>query len=147
MFRADLYYRLSVIPFTAPPLRERTDDIEALVNTFIDQLCEEHELPKPPLTATSIELLKKQPWPGNIRELRNQIERSLLLNVPLHDKLLTPEAGLEPTEASCLKSHEKTQILKAISESNGNKSQAASTLGISRRTLDRKLKRWREAAA
>lgn len=147
LFRADLYYRLNVVPFTTPPLRDRPDDIEALTNSFVCQLCEEHELATPSISTESIKALKTYHWPGNIRELRNHIERSLLLNIPLHERLPVDDTHSAATNSSCLKSHEKTQILKAISESNGNKSQAALALGISRRTLDRKLKRWREAAA
>ncbi len=110
-------------------------------------MCEEHELATPSISTESIKALKTYHWPGNIRELRNHIERSLLLNIPLHERLPVDDTHSAATNNSCLKSHEKAQILKAISESNGNKSQAALALGISRRTLDRKLKRWREAAA
>lgn len=146
LFRADLYYRLSVVPFTAPPLRERPDDIEALTTTFVSQLCEEHELSKPSISTESINALKAHDWPGNIRELRNHIERSLLLGTPLHEKLPINKSLSLATNTRCLKSVEKAHILKVIDESNGNKSQAANNLGISRRTLDRKLKRWQQAA-
>jgi len=147
LFRADLYYRLSVVPFTAPPLRERPDDIEALTRTFVSQLCEEHELAKPNISTKSINALKAHHWPGNIRELRNHIERSLLLCVPLNQKLPTHEKDSPAINKHCLKSLEKAHILMVIDESNGNKSQAAKNLGISRRTLDRKLQRWEQEAA
>ena len=147
LFRADLYYRLSVVPFTAPPLRERPDDIKALTNTFVCQLCEEHELATPYISDESINALKDYDWPGNIRELRNHIERSLLLSVPLDKTLPTHEKVSSGINKHCLKSLEKAHILKVIDENNGNKSQAANNLGISRRTLDRKLKRWDQKAA
>ncbi len=147
LFRADLYYRLSVVPFTSPPLRERPDDIEALTKTFVSQLCEEHELSKPNISTESINALKAHHWPGNIRELRNHIERSLLLCVPLDQKLPIYEKGSTAINKHCLKSLEKAHILMVIDESSGNKSQAANNLGISRRTLDRKLKRWEQEVA
>jgi len=147
LFRADLYYRLSVIPFTAPPLRERFDDIKDLTLSFIAQICEEHDIEQPGISATSIDALRTYDWPGNIRELRNHIERSLLLEFPLHENLPNNHITVLSAGSLGLKSHEKIHILKAIKENNGNKSKAASSLGISRRTLDRKLKRWREEAA
>ncbi len=147
LFRADLYYRLSVVPFTAPPLRDRPDDIEALTSTFVCQLCEEHELTSPHISTESINALQAYDWPGNIRELRNHIERSLLLSIPLHETLPAADTDSATTNKYCLKSLEKEHILKVINESKGNKSQAAKSLGISRRTLDRKLKRWDQKAA
>lgn len=146
-FRADLFYRLSVIPFTAPSLRDRPDDIAGLSKSFITQLCEEHDLPIPTLSAHSLQALMAYPWPGNIRELRNHIERSLLLNLPLHEKLPIQNVTTSSNLDKRLATHEKKFILHAIDENNGNKSKAALTLGISRRTLDRKLKRWKELAA
>jgi transcriptional regulator with PAS, ATPase and Fis domain len=147
LFRPDLYYRLNVIPFTAPSLRDRPDDIKELSINFINQLCEEHKLSQPTISNESFSALKRHSWPGNIRELRNHIERSLLLDMPLHENLSEDEPAYTTNGARCLKTNEKTQILNAIDDSNGNKTKAASNLGISRRTLDRKLKRWKEEAA
>ena len=145
-FRADLFYRLSVLPFTAPPLRDRLDDLEGLSNNFIAQLSEEHGLTAATITPQALKTLKTYHWPGNIRELRNHIERSLLLNTPL-DKKPAHQESVQKTSDKSLEAHEKTFILHTIHENNGNKSKAAMTLGISRRTLDRKLKRWKELAA
>jgi transcriptional regulator with PAS, ATPase and Fis domain len=144
-FRADLYYRLNVIPFKAPPLRDRPDDIEGLTQSFMSELCQEHGIDLPILPNESLEALKAYQWPGNIRELRNHIERSLLLEIPLHEKL--PNQAQATDNDKSLESHEKKIIHLAISENDGNKSKAALMLGISRRTLDRKLKRWKEVAA
>jgi len=140
LFRADLYYRLSVIPFTAPTLRSRSDDIEELALNFIAQICEEHEIPIPNIPQQSFDALRYYDWPGNIRELRNHIERALLLERDLRENLPIDSTA----ECLLLQSREKQHILQAIESNNGNKNQAASNLGISRRTLDRKLKRWKE---
>lgn len=110
-------------------------------------MCEEHELTSPHISTESINALQAYDWPGNIRELRNHIERSLLLSIPLHETLPVADTDSATTNKYCLKSLEKEHILKVINESKGNKSQAAKSLGISRRTLDRKLKRWDQKAA
>jgi len=145
LFRADLYYRLSVIPFTVPPLRERPEDIAGLSQSFLEQLCEEHEMATTVLSATDLHALSRHDWPGNIRELRNHIERCLLLKLPFSGEFAANDASkLVPIS---LKTQEKDLILKAIKGNNGNKEAAAAVLGISRRTLDRKLKRWKEAPA
>jgi len=147
LFRADLYYRINVIPFIVPPLRERLGDIQELTSNFIEELCEEHDVPKPDIPMDALTALSKYDWPGNIRELRNHIERALLLGLELHERL-PQDRHLEASHTEQkLKSHEKMHILKTISDSLGNKSKAAIQLGISRRTLDRKLKRWKEDAA
>ncbi len=150
-FRADLYYRLNIIPLKIPSLRSRTADIPGLANNFIEALCEEHSLPKLNISKESMEALKNSPWLGNIRELRNHLERALLLNIPFEQGL--PDSENEQSETAKksgwlrLDEHEKKHILFALDKSAGNKSQAALLLGISRRTLERKLKRWESEAA
>lgn len=150
-FRADLYYRLNVIPLKLPSLRDRPDDIPGLVNSFIEELCEEHELPNLVLSDTTMSALKQGIWSGNVRELRNHLERALLLNLPFEQGIdyhedrqpdAQPESGWQRLE-----DHEKSHILLALDKSAGNKSQAALLLGISRRTLERKLKRWESEVA
>jgi DNA-binding NtrC family response regulator len=145
-FRADLYYRLNVIPLKLPSLRDRPDDIPGLVNSFIEELCEEHNLTNLPLSDAAMSALKQGTWSGNVRELRNHLERALLLNLPFeqgidHHKSEQPETQTE-SGWQRLEEHEKSHILLALDKSDGNKSQAALLLGISRRTLERKLKRW-----
>ena len=144
LFRADLYYRLSVIPFTVPALRERLGDIDALTLNFIDQICEEHDISKPDICQYSLNALRLYDWPGNIRELRNHIERSLLLEQPLHESIPSNTTAGTKLDNVGLKAREKNHILKVMDDNNSNKTKAASNLGISRRTLDRKLKRWKE---
>lgn len=145
LFRADLYYRLNVIPFTIPALRERPEDIAGLFHSFAEQLCEEHGIAIPSLLEAELNSLIQYDWPGNIRELRNHIERCLLLNLSFADNI--PTQTPENSSEFALKAHEKHHILAAIKDNSGNKTKAASKLGISRRTLDRKLKRWKENSA
>ena len=78
-FREDLYHRLSVIIIHVPPLAERKDDIPLLVNHFIQLICNENGMPVRPISDDAVELLAQQPWTGNIRELRNVVERLLIL--------------------------------------------------------------------
>lgn len=149
-FRADLYYRLNVIPLKIPSLRSRSTDIPSLANNFIDELCKEHNLPKPIISKTAMKALKNNPWLGNIRELRNHLERALLLNMAIEQGLLDNENEQPETVKKTgwlkLDEHEKEHILHALNNRSGNKSQAALLLGISRRTLERKLKRWGDEA-
>ena len=145
LFRADLYYRLNVIPFTIPALRERPEDIVGLFHSFAEQLCEEHSIDMPTLLPTELDLLMQHDWPGNIRELRNHIERCLLLRLSF--AINTPANTSINKAEFALKTYEKRHILAAIKDHSGNKTKAATTLGISRRTLDRKLKLWKESAA
>ncbi len=150
-FRADLYYRLNVIPLKLPSLRDRPDDIPGLVSSFIEELCEEHDLPNTVLSSETISTLKLGTWSGNVRELRNHLERALLLNLPFEQGIDSHKGEHRevPTEDHWLRldEHEKKHILLALDKSDGNKSQAALLLGISRRTLERKLKRWESEVA
>jgi len=150
-FRADLYYRLNVIPLKIPSLRSRTDDIPALVQNFIEELCEEHSLPTASVSKGSMIALKNSTWLGNVRELRNHLERALLLDFPFDQGIETAEIKAPETASESvwlrLDEHEKAHILRALDKSAGNKSQAALLLGISRRTLERKLKRWESEVA
>ena len=143
-FRADLFYRLNVIPLTVPALRHRLDDIAGLTKNFISQLCDEHQLPALEVSTSSISALKNHLWPGNIRELRNHIEHALLLGIPLKEKLPQPTPGNSSARQSSLAFIEKKHILSTLEQTSGNKSSAANMLDISRRTLDRKLKQWAE---
>ncbi len=150
-FRADLYYRLNVIPLKIPSLRSRTEDIPDLVRNFIEELCEEHNLPATTIQNEPMAVLKQGPWLGNVRELRNHLERALLLGLPFEEGIeqleQKPIKAAEESGWLRLEEHEKIHILRALDKSNGNKSQAALLLGIARRTLERKLKRWEEDAA
>jgi len=157
LFRQDLYYRLKVIPLTIPPLRERKEDVPLLAAHFVDRF--NHELGKhvKPLSREVVETMLRYNWPGNVRELRNVIERAILLEA--EDEILVQhlppeirgadgEVPVVRSSASVVESFfpmtlrevERIQIEKTLARTNGNKSKAASILGISRQTLREKLK-------
>ncbi|MEZ4587202.1 MAG: sigma-54 dependent transcriptional regulator [Gemmatimonadales bacterium] len=145
-FREDLYYRLNVLPLVLPPLRDRGEDIELLAETFVTRLAGQYELPVPPLGAEVRSALRAHPWPGNIRELRNAIERGLVLSPPgqlLLDDLLVPAPAPEPTGAlpfpAPLSTIIRAAVLETVARVDGNKSEAARRLGISRPRLQRIL--------
>ncbi len=146
-FREDLYYRLDVLSIRMPSLKERLEDLPALVNYFSSILSGEMGVAKYEIDDNELSLLESYSWPGNIRELKNVIERSLLLNRKPSECMAYP-AGInqETVEAddSCLKLDEieKRHILKVLDDADGNKSSAARILGISRKTLDRKTRSW-----
>ena len=151
-FREDLYYRLSVIPIHLPPLRERGDDILLLAQHFIDALSLEYELPRPDLSRALKDRLLSHPWRGNVRELRNAIERALLLSegeaLRLEDLFIearpAPVAraagGALPFPAP-MEEIELAAVRAMLERTDGNKSAAARRLGISRSRLHRALKR------
>lgn len=156
-FREDLYFRLAVFPITIPPLRERTEDIPALVEHFVGYYCQELNKEPKSVAPASMELLVKHPWTGNVRELQNCIERAVILSdgqalLPEHLGLrvkATPEAGWSElqTEGSLQEvSHAATQfaesrmIRKVLKETGGNKSRAAEILKVSYKTLLTKIK-------
>ena len=79
-FREDLFHRIGVILIKVPPLREHSEDIPLLVDHFIDMICEEYDMPRKPMDKKAVEMLRQMPWTGNIRELRNVIERLVVLS-------------------------------------------------------------------
>jgi two-component system NtrC family response regulator len=146
-FREDLFYRLDVLSIRMPSLKERLEDLPALVQYFSNVLAGEMGVPILEIDDTELSLLKKYAWPGNIRELKNVIERSLLLNRRPSDCVADPasiqRSVVEPDDVSLqLDDIEKRHILKVLADADGNKSSAARLLGISRKTLDRKTKSW-----
>jgi two-component system response regulator HydG len=149
-FREDLYYRLNVIAIHTPPLRERRDDIPLLVHHFLDKFAREFARPRPDIAPEAIELLKAGAWPGNIRELENIIQRTLILSdgqiKPGHlpDYLRTPAEPEIPAgkgQLLSLREVEQRHIRKVLKATKGNKSEAARILGINRKTLRLKLRR------
>ena len=171
-FRADLYYRIQVLPVHLPPLRQRPQDILDLSSHFLTQIQQTSGLPALPLSPEAQAWLCQHPWPGNIRELRNRLERASVLcesstispnDLGAEDSLLqqpqptTPEAvtptpSTTPNEPAVDKplglkdtlSHvQKQTLLNALSRAKGNKSLAAKQLGISRSTLYDQLKKCR----
>lgn len=145
-FRRDLYYRLQVVEVRMPPLREHTGDIPALIGHFIQSLMPQLgvapiEVPDAALHA----LMADYDWPGNIRELRNWVERSLILGefrcdclppTPAATPTASPDGGLSLDEI------EKRHILATLDTCRGNKTLAAQQLGVSRKTLDRRCAEW-----
>ena len=139
-FREDLYYRLAVVDLPVPPLRERCEDIPALVEHFIAMLSQRLGVPPLAVGADIIEALRAYPWPGNVRELRNFVERSLILGGFSVDGL-RPVAPPQPVAAVpefSLEEVERRHILTVLAACDGNKTEAARRLGVSRKTLDRK---------
>ncbi len=146
-FREDLYYRLNVLPVALPPLRNRREDIVPLARHFLGRFAAEYGVPRPSLNASAERALRDRTWPGNIRELRNVIERTILLaSKPVLDvadfEFVSLDAVGRPTEASAavlLTDIIGAAVRKALDECNGNKSEAARRLGISRPRLLRLL--------
>ena len=140
-FRPDLYYRLQVVELNLPPLRERVEDIPALLEHFIGLLAPYLGVPRLVPDARTLARMAAYDWPGNVRELKNLVERSLILGWfdlgPEPDSV----AGVATGEGS-LEAVEKRHILAVLAGCDGNKSEAARRLGISRKTLDRKCQAW-----
>jgi len=140
LFRADLYYRLNILPIPLPPLRERPEDISALCSHFLRQLSAELALGQISLSAADLLDLQAYRWPGNVRELRNLLERAMLLNCSPAQLLIEQDVqnqGCYPVNWS-LQKVQLQHIDRVLSVCTGNKSQAAKLLGITRKTLDRK---------
>ena len=147
LFRQDLFYRLNVLSIRLPPLRERGRDVELLAEHFSQRLS--GELGVNPLVLDKAEILRLQAydWPGNVRELKNVIERALLLGVMPSQCLTGTPSGAKRQQSSeddtlLLEDIEKRHILRVLDREDGNKSAAARQLGISRKTLERKLSAW-----
>jgi DNA-binding NtrC family response regulator len=140
-FRPDLYYRLQVVEVTLPPLRERPEDLPPLVAHFIAQLAPYLGVPQVAPDKRTLARMAAYDWPGNVRELRNFVERSLILG--WFDLGPEPAAGatLGGAEDS-LEAVEKRHILAVLGACQGNKSEAARRLGVSRKTLERKCLAW-----
>ena len=151
--RQDLYYRLNTFQVDIPPLRERREDIPALVERFVKQFAARHGLPAPKVQPEALERLRIHSWPGNIRELQNAIEYAVVLADAEGIGLRQLPAGLqvapalhnaleETGTASDLESRERQAVLQVLIETGGNKKRAAEILGIQRPTLYAKLRRY-----
>jgi two-component system NtrC family response regulator len=150
-FREDLFYRINLITIHLPPLRERIEDIPLLASYFADKQAQSNGIKKIKFTPDAIAYLKKQPYPGNIRELKNLVERTLLVSGKTEldvsdfeaqnqngqtNKTQTTLSGLTLDEI------EKQTIIQAIGKYSGNLSHVASALGISRAALYRRLEKY-----
>jgi two-component system response regulator HydG len=153
-FRSDLYDRVTVMPIRTPPLRERVEDIPRLVHHFLRRAAEDLGTSLPAVAAETMQLLQSHPWPGNIRQLSNAVQRAAMLSrtgtiLPSHFVGHLDEAGTSalplpagaPVEAPVfnLDELEKKAIDRALAATGGNRTRAARLLGISERTLRNKL--------
>ncbi|MBD3609422.1 MAG: sigma-54-dependent Fis family transcriptional regulator [Gammaproteobacteria bacterium] len=152
-FREDLYYRLNVLSIRMPALRERVEDIPDLAEYFSNILSEELGVEPIPFNHDDLIRLQSYTWPGNIREFKNIIERSLLLGQFPGDCLQgSQHAAIQEQGVSqgypagwTMDNVEKAHMQKVLQEVNGNKSEAARRLGVSRKTMERKTAQWQEA--
>ncbi|WP_294041471.1 sigma-54 interaction domain-containing protein [Thiolapillus sp.] len=152
-FREDLYYRLNIIPFHVPALRERTGDVELLIPEITKRLSETYSLPAPSYSKAAMDCLKRYAWPGNIRELRNLCERMLILfngreitdgNLPREIRhqqtkrwtFALPDSGIKLEEL------EQELLQQALEKSQGNQSKAARILGLTRYAFIYRLKKY-----
>ncbi len=152
-FKEDLYYRLNVIPLNVPPLRDRPEDIAMLTGYFVRRSCAENGRPLLEIDASAVEAIAHHPWRGNVRELENCIERTVILceGDILDDEQLRLDAeigeegaieGLDNTSLT-LREMEKELILRRLNRTGGNRTRAAEMLGISVRTLRNKINQYR----
>ena len=153
-FREDLLYRLDVINIHLPTLAERSSDIPALCNHFLREFSEKNGKPISGITAEAVNLLRAYSWPGNVRELRNTIEKMVVLahgdrltvrDVPanIREAVRGTAPGLSAGGGGSLADVERQKILSVLEKQGGNRTRAALELGISRRTLHRKLQEYR----
>ena len=153
-FREDLFYRLSVFPVHVPSLSERRDDIPLLAAYFLRRAAAEHQVTPPSIPPTTMQRLMEYEWPGNVRELENFVERSVIMHAGSKTIPFDPGEGLHRRrEHDLLKSAreerwdldrlEREYILSVLDDVAGHQGRAAEILGIDRRTLYRKLKRYR----
>jgi transcriptional regulator with PAS, ATPase and Fis domain len=149
-YREDLYYRLRVVEIVLPPLRERREDIPLLVRYFVDQIARENNRAVKDVTPEAIGALLAYSWPGNIRELRNTLESIIVLSlkeqIELSD-LPSHISGAKPAQAVIkpgltLADLEKEAIRRALEGTGGHRARTAETLGISVRTLQRKIQEY-----
>jgi two-component system NtrC family response regulator len=143
-FRKDLYYRLSVFTIALPSLRERKDDIVLLAKFFITQFSIKTNKREPAMNAAFLKALEQHPWKGNIRELKNVIERSVILaDDELTESVLPSDFAIDESRNSFeLAVADKHHILKVLRHTQGNKTQAAKLLGIALTTLYQKIKEY-----
>ena len=150
-FREDLYYRLNVIPFRVPPLRQRKEDIPLLVDYFGDMFIRNGGYRRKTFSEAAIELMRNHAWPGNVRELRNFVERVYILTpgefVDVHDlKFAGLNETSDPNEVMTFREararFEKEFLVQKINENSGNISKTAEVIGLERSYLHRKIKAY-----
>ena len=156
-FREDLYYRLNVVDMEIPPLRKRQEDIPLLAQHFLELFAAKNNKEIKGFTPQALDLLIRHAWPGNVRELMNAVERTVVLSrsdylsekdfpmfagTALNDGAASDTSIIDINGDKPLEKVEKTTILKTLEAAGGNKSEAARRLGITRKTLHKKLKSY-----
>ena len=147
-FREDLLYRLKVVTLSIPPLRERREDIRPLADRFIEMACREHGRHVHSVSPDFYALLEQQEWPGNVRQLRNVVESSVVMATTTalsagdlrFDDRKTQDPGLTIPEGMTLDQYERELLSQTLKRYDGNRTLVAEKLGISRRTIQRKIK-------
>jgi transcriptional regulator with PAS, ATPase and Fis domain len=148
LFREDLFYRLQVVPLNLPPLRDRKGAIPKLVDHFLDRLRARYKKNKPEITREVMDILCQYHWPGNIRELKNLLERVFIVNnkdvidlavLPADFKWHLKEDSPMPDLAEIRRRAEKKAIIRVLRQTNGDKARSAKILNISPRTLRYKI--------
>ena len=153
LFREDLYYRISVIPINLPPLRERLADIPLLTDTFIHRMCLKTDKPITGIDKESLDIFMRYHWPGNIRELINVVEYAFVLcpggeinKTHLPAQFSTKQQSQTPKGRETPIPHQagdtRQELIKVLQETDGNKSEAARRLGVSRITLWKWIKKY-----
>jgi DNA-binding NtrC family response regulator len=137
-FREDLFYRLEVFPIELPALRDRPSDIPLLAQYLLDRLAERQKSSRRQLTDDALELLESHPWPGNVRQLANVLERAMIVG----EGLRLGAAELGPLLSALGSGNDRQRICEALTQADGDKHQAAGSLGISYRTLQRRIKEY-----
>jgi transcriptional regulator with PAS, ATPase and Fis domain len=151
--REDLYYRISAISIALPPLKERREDILPLARAFLKRFASQADRPLTDFTTAAAERLRKYDWPGNVRQLQNEVQRAVLMceakEVDIHDLSITdPKANgeLDDANLTLMEAMERNKIVEILKETNGNKLETAKRLGIGRQTLYNKIKAYAIAA-
>jgi transcriptional regulator with PAS, ATPase and Fis domain len=152
-FREDLFYRLNVVPIVMPPLRERADDIPLLIERFFDRFAAKHKRGRKRMSPAALQVCQRFPWPGNVRQLRNAVERVVITTgrasvvevAALPDFLREFDGNLTTftvRPGTPLAEVEKLLIRQTLTHVTRNRADAAQALGISRRALQYKLKQY-----
>jgi DNA-binding NtrC family response regulator len=149
-FREDLYYRLNVFPIHVPPLRDRLEDLPLLVRHFIQRAAAESGIEPPAVSRSTLRAMSQYDWPGNVRQLENHIESAVIAQSGGVIEFTAPEtprvlrAAVSPADVSLgLDDLERERVFEALARTGGHRARAAKLLGIDRRTIYRKLERYR----
>jgi DNA-binding NtrC family response regulator len=147
--REDLYYRISAISVHLPPLRERREDILPLAKAFLKRFAAQANLPLGDFSPAAAELMRKYDWPGNVRQLQNEVQRAVLMcdgkMVDLADlsiDRIQPSSDLDDQNLTLMEAMERNKIIEVLKETHGNKLETARRLGIGRQTLYNKIKAY-----